>query len=132
MDKGVSGPLTVGGWCLACPMAEALEEWSEDEVLAEAEAWAETIREGETELLRLAYQWAVLHSPDRLDPAETALPGREQARRYGGEGTPEVSEFAAAEQGARIGRSPFAAAQLMADSLDLHHRHPQLLSLIHI
>ncbi len=39
---------------------------------------------------------------------------------------PEVSEFAAAELGARIGRSPYAAARLMADAQDLHHRHPQL------
>jgi hypothetical protein len=103
----------------------ALDAMSEDEVLADAEACAETIREAEAELLRLAYQWAVLHSPDRLDPATASLPGREKARLLGGEGTPEVSEFAAAELGARIGRSPYAAAQLMADSLDLHQRLPE-------
>jgi uncharacterized protein DUF222 len=104
----------------------ALEEMSEDDVLAAAEACAETIRDAEAELLRLAYQWAVIHDPDRLDPTESGLPGREQARRYGGAGTPLVCEFAAAELGVRIGRSPYAARQLMADALDLHHRHPQL------
>ena len=107
-------------------MSTALAATGEDDVLAAAEACAETIREAEAELLRLAYQWAIVHDPDRLDPAEAALPGRERARRYGGDGTPEVAEFAAAELGARIGRSPHAARQLMADTLDLHHRLPQL------
>ena len=41
-------------------------------------------------------------------------------------GTPEVTEFAAAELGARIGRSPYAATHLIADALDLQHRHPHL------
>jgi hypothetical protein len=68
----------------------------------------------------------VLHSADRLDPVESAKPGRERGKQWGGPGTPEVSEFAAAELGARIGRSPYAAARLIADALDLHHRHRQL------
>jgi len=102
--------------------ARDLAELSEDDVLAAAECCAETIREAEAELLSLAYQWAVLHDPARLDPAETDRPGRERARNYGGPGTPQVCEFAAATLGVRIGRSPYAAAQLMADALDLHHR----------
>ena len=106
--------------------ARALEEMGEDDVLAFADACAETIRQAEADLLRAAYQWAILHDPARLDPPSAALPGRERARRLGGDGTPEVREFAAAEFGARIGRSPYAAAQLMADALDLHHRLPQL------
>ena len=61
-------------------------------------------------------------SPRPIDPGEADRPGRERARRLGGDGTPEVCEFAAAVLGARIGRSPYAAAQLMADALDLHHR----------
>jgi hypothetical protein len=106
--------------------AKALEEMGEDDVLTFAEQRAETIREAEADLLRAAYQWAVLHDPARLDPATAALPGREKARRLGGEGTAEVTEFAAAAFGARIGRSPYAAAQLIADAQDLHHRLPQL------
>jgi Domain of unknown function (DUF222) len=106
------------------PESQALQEMSEDDLLAYAEACTETARQAEVDLLRVAYQWAVLHDPDRLDPAESALPGREQGRMFGGAGTPEVSEFAAAELGARIGRSPYAARQLMADALDLHHRLP--------
>ena len=104
---------------------QAVAEMSEDQLLAHAESCAETIRDTEVNLLRLAYQWAVVHDPARLDPASD-LPGRERARQFGGAGTPEVSEFAAAELGARIGRSPYAAAALMADALDLHHRHPLL------
>src|SRR5262245_37718020 len=103
-----------------------LEAMTEDQVLDAATACAEIIREAETDLLRLAYQWAIIHSADRLDPAEAAKPGREQARLFGGAGTPEVTEFAAAEFGARIGRSPYAARALIADALDLRHRHPQL------
>ena len=41
---------------------------------------------------------------------------------YGGDGTPLVTEFAAAALGARIGRTTYAARQLMADALDLVHR----------
>ena len=106
--------------------SRALVEMSEDEVLDFADACAETARRAEVDLLRAAYQWAVLHSADRLDPAESWLPGRERARQLGGPGVPQVSEFAAAEFGARIGRTTHAAAQLIADAQDLHHRHPQL------
>jgi hypothetical protein len=104
----------------------ALEAMSEEQILDFADTCAETARRAEVDLLRAAYQWAVVHSPERLDPARAALPGRERARRYGGAGTPEVTEFAAAAFGARIGRSTFAAQRLIADALDLRHRHPQL------
>ncbi|GAA1146732.1 HNH endonuclease signature motif containing protein [Nocardioides aquiterrae] len=103
-----------------------LEAMTEEQILDAASCCADTIRDAETDLLQLAYQWAIVHSPDRLDPATAALPGREQARRYGGAGTPAVTEFAAATFGARIGRSTYAGRQLIADALDLHHRHPQL------
>jgi hypothetical protein len=108
------------------PEVQELDAMSEDEVLDFAGVCADTARRAEVDLLRAAYQWSVLHSADRLDPAESSKPGREKARRLGGEGVPEVSEFAAAELGARIGRSPYAAGLLMGDSQDLHHRHHQL------
>ncbi|MBZ5737937.1 13E12 repeat family protein [Nocardioides mangrovi] len=107
-------------------MAAPLEEMCEDEVLDFADVCAEAARRAEVDLLRAAYQWAVLHSAERLDPAESAKPGRERPRQLGGSGTPQVTEFAAASFGARIGRSSYAAARLIADALDLHHRHPQL------
>jgi hypothetical protein len=103
-----------------------LEGMREDEVLAFAAERAATIREAETDLLEIGYHWAVTHPGDRLCEAEASKPGREKARRYGGEGTPEVTEFAAAELGARIGLTTFAAGQLMADAVDLVHRGTDL------
>ena len=101
-----------------------LEEMGEDELLTFAGEQATAQREADANLYRVAYQWAIRHSPDRLDPAETAKPGREKARQYGGDGTPQVCEFAAAELGARVGMTTYQAGQLMADALDLHHRSP--------
>ncbi len=104
-----------------------VEEMSEDAVLDTAAELATTAQRAEVGLLRVAYRWAVLHDPARpLDPEVAVLPGREKARQYGGEGTAAVSEFAAAELGVRIGRTTHAAAALIADAQDLHHRHPVL------
>ena len=105
--------------------AQVMAEMGQDDLLAHAERCARTIREAETDLLRVAYQWAITHDPARLEPGQSDQPGREKARQLGGAGTPEVCEFAAAELGARIGRTTYAAAQLMADALDLHHRLPE-------
>ena len=99
-----------------------LEEMGEDELLTFAGDNAEAQRTAELNVMRAARQWAVLHSPDRLDPEESAKPGREKARQYGGDGTPQVCEFAAAEFGARTGMTTYAAGELMGDMLDLEHR----------
>ncbi|MGH3362957.1 MAG: DUF222 domain-containing protein [Nocardioides sp.] len=107
---------------------QALETMSEEQILDFADACADAQRQAETDLLRAAYQWAVAHNPDRLDPATSAKPGREKAKRLGGPGVPWVTEFAPAAFGARIGRSPYAASRLIADAQDLHHRHPELWS----
>jgi hypothetical protein len=104
--------------------ATALADMSEDDLLALAGERADTIREAEADLLRIAYQWAVMHSPDRITSGDR--PGGEKGRLHGGDGTPLVSEFAAPELGARIGRTTFAARQLMADAMDLHHRSTDL------
>ena len=119
---------TVGGPCLTSPMvtADALAEMSEEQILDFAGGCAQTAQRAEVDLLRAAYQWAIVHPGIRLDPVEAGRPGRERSRHLGGDGTPEVSEFAAAQFGVRIGRSPYAAASLIADALDLRHRHPQL------
>jgi hypothetical protein len=80
----------------------------------------------EVEIIRAAVQHAYLRNGDTVDPARAAAPGREQARRIAGAGAPQVSEFAAAELGARLGVSTITAGLLMADGLDLVHRLPQL------
>ena len=76
------------------------------------------------ELLALAYEWAVAHPPERLVPAESRKPGREKATLYGGDGTPYVTEFAAAEFGARMGRGTHAGRRHLAAALDLKLRLP--------
>jgi len=86
----------------------------------------------EAEQAVLVAAWADLHgAPD--DPeavvarlSATVLPGTEVFRRFGGSGTPEVGEFAAAELGVLLGTSTAAAATLIADVMDLRHRLPLL------
>ena len=100
-----------------------LDEMSEDDLLACAGACAEAIRGAEADLLRSPTSGrSPTTRPARPGRGRTAGPRAGPPLRR--EGTPQVCEFAAAELGARIGRSPYAAAQLMADALDLHHRHP--------
>ena len=99
---------------------------SGSELLDHAADLADTQRRCEVGILKAAVQHAYLHHRDRLDPAESGRPGRERARRLGGAGTPQVTEFAAAELGARLGVSTISAGLLMADGLDLCHRLPQL------
>lgn len=80
--------------------------------------------EAERQVLAAAYQWAVLHHPDRLAPGEGRA--RARARRVGGSGTPLVTEHAAAAFGARIQTSPYGARRLIADAVDLQIRLPRL------
>ena len=99
---------------------------------AAADALVEThaaMVEAEAKEFALAAHWADLHAPEKL--AGSVLPGTESARRFGGEGTPEVGEFAAGELGALIGKGLGAASTLMADALDVRHRLPQLWAAVH-
>lgn len=107
-------------------LTTALDELTEADLLDHADEVARRQRECEAQVLRIAVQVAILNNPERLDPEISRLPGRERARRFGGVGTPEVSEFAAAALGARLGISTGSAHSLMADALDLLIRLPQL------
>jgi len=82
----------------------------------------------ETGILVAAAHWADLHGDLDHDPDGRALPGMEQLVQVGGDGTPQVAEFAPAELGAELAMSPFAARQLIGDALDLRHRLPRLWS----
>ena len=103
-----------------------IEELDEAEVLDRLDVLHETRRRAEAEILQLAVQFAVLHDEHTLEPATSELPGRERAVRYGGDGTPLVTEFAAAEFGGRLQMTPWSARTLIGDALDLVHRLPQL------
>jgi len=107
-------------------MVMAVEDLSGSELLDRAGDLAATRDRCEVEILRVAVQHAYLHNAETLDPAEVRRPGRERARRCGGEGVPDVSDFAAAELGARVGMSTVSAWMLMCDGLDLVHRLPRL------
>ena len=97
-------------------------------LLAEKETAA---REAERGKLRLAAQWCVLH-PATADTgvaawADTGLPGmRDHDESLGGEGTPQVAAFTPEPFAAALGVSTMTGMQLLADALDLQHRHPRI------
>ncbi|MGN6128773.1 MAG: proline-rich domain-containing protein [Nocardioidaceae bacterium] len=85
--------------------------------------------------LLLIGQWATIHNEDTLharhDATGRLLPGTEQARTYGGDGTPMVAEFAVHELALLLGVPERVAAGQLGDVLDLVHRHPQLWARVH-
>ena len=80
--------------------------------------------------LQLAYQWAVLHPATHGTGVAThggpALEVLNHDESLGGDGTPAVAAFTPETFAARLGISPGAGAQLIADALDLRHRLPLL------
>jgi len=79
---------------------------------------------GEVNVLVAAADFADMHGFVGGAPFGGYGHGTERMVRLGGEGTPEVAEFAAAEFGAELKMSTYAAEQLMAAALDLQHRLP--------
>jgi len=63
----------------------AMDEMTGSELLLHVGSLAREQRSIEARILQAAVQHANNHGEDTLDPAEAALPGREQARRFGGE-----------------------------------------------
>ncbi len=117
-------------------MSTATEERFEVEDL-DAAAVLELARDNERELrrreflkLQLAYQWAILHPATEDSGVETpggpALDVLLADESLGGDGTPAVAAFTPEAFAVAIGVSPAAAGQLIADALDLRHRHPLL------
>ena len=78
----------------------------------------------ECRMLQLACAWADAHYLD--SDRDEYQPLIQRACAWGGEGTPEVSEYCAAELGALQGTGMMAARALIADALDLRHRLPRL------
>lgn len=80
----------------------------------------------EADRLALAVHWADLHDAESVAGAGSGrlLPGAERAVLVGGDGTPQVAEFAVAELAVQMQVSLAAAAAMMADGLDLRHRLP--------
>jgi hypothetical protein len=114
-------------------MFDEQADWSESATTADAATTLSLVARArrlvlglECQQLELAAHWSDLHHPDSQAPTERTLPGAERGREVGGDGTPEVLEFAAAELGASLQTSIGSARALMADALDLRHRLPEL------
>jgi hypothetical protein len=88
--------------------------------LAAAEANETTLITAEVRRLQIAAHWADLHPGEAV--VESRLPGTEHPVRLGGDGTPTVGGFAAAELGCVLRMSDGAAARMIGDALDLRHR----------
>lgn len=85
----------------------------------------------EAEQFYLAAHWADLHAPEFVadhvaDLAMLSAPGAEGFRPSGADGCPEIGEFAAAELAVLLGRSSAGGQQLIADAVNVRHRHPLL------
>ena len=100
-----------------------------DATLSDVVAARVVAEQAEVRILSDAAHWADLHG--RLDGTAAdiggvSLPGMERLVCLGGDGTPQVAEFAAAEFGAVLGLSPTSASMLIGDALDLRQRLPRL------
>ena len=93
-----------------------------DRLLASTRA----VMAAEAEQLVLATQWADLHAPEFVADCESLAPGAEGVKRLGGDGCPEMSEFAGAELAVYLGRTTASGEALIADAVNLRHRHPLL------
>jgi hypothetical protein len=82
------------------------------------------LKAAECRMLQLACAWADAHYLD--SGSKDYQPLIQRACAWGGEGTPEVSEYCAAELGALQGTGMVAARALIADALDLRYRLPRL------
>ncbi len=105
-----------------------LSELDPDAALAVAADFRAVADRAETRLLEVAAHWADLHpvvDPVFDRPDNVILPGMEQTTVYGGDGCPEVAEFAPVEFGAALGLSSTAACALIGDALALRHRLPK-------
>jgi Domain of unknown function (DUF222) len=108
-------------------LAERVENLDAEQTLDRLAETQQSANRALARQLALAAHWADLHAV--LD-TPTTTPGGERLVRLGGDGTPEVAEFSAAEFGAILGVSDSTANHLVADALDLRHRFPMLWDLV--
>jgi Domain of unknown function (DUF222) len=101
---------------IECVFENDLVELDAAGTLAAAEANEHALITAEARRLQIAAHWADLHPGEAV--VESRLPGTE----LGGEGTPTVGDFAAAELGCVLRMSDGSAARLIGDGLDLRHR----------
>ena len=108
-------------------VADRVADLDVDAALTFAAARRRAADRAEADLLAVAAHWADLHAVLPGEDADgIAVPGMQELAPLAGEGTPQVAEFAAAELGAALGMSTFAARRLVGDALELRHRLPRL------
>ena len=103
-----------------------MEPASAQEAALAVSAHHRALVQHEVELLRLAAQWVDLHA----EPPRVQGRGARKLVLCGGEGTPEVDEFAAAELGLLQDTTTASARRQMSDALNLRHRLPRLWSMV--
>lgn len=101
-----------------------LEDLTQSDVLADLHTMRVAERESQCRQVLLIAEWARLNDAEHFHP-DTAVDGSEKLVRLGGEGTPQVAEFAPAAVGLKLGISSFTASMRMAESLDLAFRLPR-------
>ena len=116
-NRGGSGS---PGSYIECVFETDLVELDAAGTLAAAEANEHALITAEIRRLQIAAHWADLHPGEGV--AASGLPGIEHPVRLGGEGTPTIGDFAAAELGCVLRISDGSAARLIGDALDLRHR----------
>ncbi|WP_329002731.1 hypothetical protein OHA18_06125 [Kribbella sp. NBC_00709] len=99
------------------PTAHLLESAAEHRALA---------NRADARLLQHAQIYADRFHPSvcGVRPGRRSADGRERAVVLGGEGCPEIAEFAVAEFGVMLAVSPRVAAGLLGEALALRHRFP--------
>lgn len=110
-------------------MQHDLADLDAGDTLTAVEGALRVKRSAEAEILRLAVHWADLH-PGLPDPATGPRLHDERQILLGGDGTPVVAEFAAAELAVSLEIHPLSARHLLADALDLRFRLPRLWALV--
>jgi hypothetical protein len=120
----VTRPNRPGSVCtqpyIECVFEDHLAELDAARTLTAAEANEHTLITAETRRLQIAAHWADLHPGEAV--AANRLPGTQRPVRLGGEGTPTIGDFAAAELGCALRMSAGSASRLIGDALDLRHR----------
>jgi hypothetical protein len=100
-----------------------LDELSAAAVLAAAAEYAQDQELAAVGVMRTALAFA---DRNAVVPGHKPMPGYERFMVYGGDGCPEVAEFAPVEFGAVLGMSSGAAASLIGEALALRHRLPRV------
>jgi len=85
----------------------------------------EAARQAEIDTMRLALDWADMHSTDSIDHAAT-VPGTDRAIAIAGDGAPLVAEFAIVELATTLGRSTDSAKLWLGDVLEIRYRLPKI------